>query len=185
MKKLLFCFGIASIALLPACKDGTETTTTTDSTAAMNSATSSEPSSMTTTSTVNINPDVSYVDLKSGKQVKLRVDTVTHYVVNVETSQPVDYYIDPSSSDTFDMSGVNVSNALIRSSGGVYTTDVSRLKIKTQSDGDIKTKDEAGNKMKVEQGSDEIKMKGKDGKEKIDGDKYKSKTDTGKTKSKQ
>jgi hypothetical protein len=187
MKRSAFVITAIAVACLSACKDGTESTTTTDSTlnSSSTSATGSEMSSATSTSTINIRPDASYVDLKSGKQVKLRVDTTTNYVVNVETNEPIYYYIDPSTSDTFDRGGQNVSNALIRGSDGNYTVDESRLKMKMQSDGDIKTKDEAGNKTKVETDG-KIKNKSADGtKEKLDGDKYKSKSDTGKTKSKQ
>jgi hypothetical protein len=182
MKKRNVLFTAIAISSIVACNDGTDSTTTTDSTST--TSTTSETSAGAT-GTINIRPDVSYVDLTSGKQVRLRVDTVTRYVVNAETSQPIYFYIDPSTSDTFDRSGQVVNNALIRGNDGSYTVDESRLKIKTQDDGDMKIKDGEGNKLKIDPNDEKIKMKSADGsKEMIDGDKYKSKSDTGKTKTK-
>jgi len=188
MKKTVLFTSIA-IAAAVACNDGSETTTTTDSTTtSTGSNTTSEGADMTTSAsgTININPDANYVDLKTGKSVKLRVDTVNHYVVEASSSQPIYFYIDPSTNDTFDRSGTLVNNALVRGADGEYTVDQSRLKVKIQDDGDMKMKDGEGNKLKVDPNDDKLKMKSADGsKEVMEGDKYKSKSDTGMTKRKQ
>lgn len=168
-----------SLAAIVACNNGTETETTDSTSTSM--VTEGPADNTTDNPTVNINPDASYKDLKSGKEVKLRYDPAHRYVVYAETNEPVYYYIDMATLDTFDRSGVNVSNALTHGNDGMYSVDESKMKIKVQSDGDIKMKDEAGNKMKIE--DDKIKYKSADGtKEKIDADQYKRKTDSTTTK---
>jgi hypothetical protein len=189
MKTRIYLFTAMAIAGAVACNDSTDTTTTTDSTSSSMNATTTggeTGTSMQGSTTINIRPDANYVDLKTGKQVRLRIDSINNYIVNADNSEPIYYYIDPSTNDTFDRIGQNVSGALIRGTDGSYTVDESRLKVKVQDDGDMKVKDGEGNKVKVDPNDDKVKMKSADGsKESLDGNKYKSKTDSGKTKNKQ
>lgn len=181
MKKGIFGLAALAVFSFTACTDNDKdseelstTSTTTESHTAMESGYD-----------INVNPETEYIDLNTGKPVKLRVDTVTHYIVFAETNEPVTFFVDPTVQDTFDVKGQNVSDVLVRTETG-YSVDENKWKIKRQSDGDWKMKDGEGNKIKVDPNDEKIKMKSADGSvEKIDGDKYKSKTDSTKVKSKQ
>lgn len=182
MKKTVFALGAIALSLLiTSCDNGAETTTTTDSsTVTTESAMSAgEGTAASQNITVRLDPSVSYVNLKTGKPVKLRVDTVTHYIIDEETSEPVTYYINPSTNDTFDQRGRLVNRALIRSSTGDYTIDESRISVttddNTDASNDVITTDTA-----VEGASTtgESKTKLKD-------DKFKHKTDDTKLKVKE
>lgn len=135
MKANIFLMsGAMAIALFSSCNGSSDNTTTKTDTVIMgkdtgNTATETTTTT-TTTKTVKLNPTASYVDIK-GKSVKLRVDTVTRYVVNEVTSQPVTFYINPSTRDTFDRMGRLVSGALVKGSNGDYSIDESRLTVRS------------------------------------------------------
>lgn len=179
MKKSLgIITGLAIIGVV-ACTDNAEKSEVDTA----NTTTTNQP--MESGYEIQVNPEADYIDLNTGQQVKLQVDTVTRYIVFKETYQPVQFFIDPTTQDTFDMKGQNVSDVLIKTEGK-YMVDETKWKIKRQADGDWKMKDGEGNKIKVDPNDDKIKIKSADGSvEKIDGDKYKSKTDSTKIKSKQ
>src|SRR4051812_44750070 len=127
MKKIMLSFfSCAVLIAASSCNNDQSTTTTTDSSTVSTPAeqVGTETTTQTTTTrtrTIQLNPSSSYVDLTSGKKVRLRVDTVTKYIVNEVTNQPISYYIDPSTNDTFDRQGRIVNMALRRSTSGGYS----------------------------------------------------------------
>lgn len=127
--------GTAALLCLAACNDnGTSNTTAkTDSTTTTNPGdTTLQTTTTTTTTTKTVHPIANFerrtfYNVKTKKPVKLRMDTVLHYYVDINTNQQPDYYYyDPSSKDTFDYYGRRLNNALIMSNGD-YTIDESRL----------------------------------------------------------
>jgi hypothetical protein len=172
--KLFGLAGLLALLSMTACNNGSSTTTTDSTTvSAETSQTGSSDVAASNNTQVHFDPSASYVDLKSGKSVKLRVDTVTHYIVDEVTNQPVMYYINPATSDTFDQRGRLVSRALIRSANGDYTIDESRI---TVSSADNSTTDTANTT------DDESATASGNSKTKIKEDKFKQKTDTSKVK---
>lgn len=173
MKKNLVSFvGVLSVLGFMACNSNNDSTTTTDS-----------ASTTTETATTNEASGRSYVNLSTGSSVKIKKDSVSGYAVNEETNEPVSYYIDISTNDTFDRSGRIVNNALIKGADGSYTVDESRVKVKTQGDGDVKMKDE-DSKVKLDADGNNTKVKTNDYKMKSDEEETKIKSDTGKIKMK-
>jgi hypothetical protein len=172
MKKNIFLLasGITVFAFM-ACNSNNDSTTNTDST------------STTETVTTNESANRSYVNLSTGSSVKIRKDSSTGYAVNEETNEPVYYYIDISTHDTFDRSGRIVNNALTKGTDGSYNVDESRIKVKTQDDGDLKMKDE-DSKVKVDADGNNTKVKSDDYKMKSDEEETKIKTDSSKVKMK-
>ena len=170
--------GIALISFV-SCDNDATTETMTDSTD-VNTTMSEEYSTTVTTVTPG-----KYVNLSTGTEVEIDKDASTGYWVDVSTRTPVEYYIHPGTRDTFDMMGRNVNYALDRMEDGKYMVNEERLKIKMDSDGDMKMKSEDGSKMKYDASSGQLKTKDGDTKEKISPDEYKSKTDSTKVKVKQ
>ncbi len=161
MKKQFFLMGAAAILALAACNDNasTDTTTKTDSTLA---PTDSSVTTTTTTTTRSATPIANFerrtfYNVKTKKPVKLRMDTVLHYYVDVATNQQPDYYYyDPAAKDTFDYYGRVLNNALMYNNGD-YTLDETRIV------------------MPADNTSDNTKIKATD-------NRYKEKTDTSKVK---
>jgi hypothetical protein len=180
MKKILLP-ALAGLTMLTfaSCDSGKTDETTTDSVVTETSTTSMETSG----STIDMNAN--YMDLSSGKTFTIDRDTVTTYYVNRETREPVLYYVNVATYDTFDRSGRWINGALIKMDDGTYSVDESRLKVKMDEDGDIKIKGDDGSKIKIDGNEAESKIKTDGSKEKMDGDKYKKKTDTSKIKIKQ
>lgn len=165
--------GLLFLLCIAACNNGTSTTTTDSTTLTTGSAqTGTESVSASKNITVHLDPSASYVDLKTGKPVKLRVDTVTKYIVDEVTNQPVMYYINPATKDTFDQNGRLVSRALIRSSNGDYSVDESRLTGSLDDNSNASTTDTSH-----ATSADETTVSG-NSKTKIKDDKLKQKTDT-------
>lgn len=175
MKKELFALGgILFLLSMSACNSGTSTTST-DSTTVTTGSTQSESGNMSAaTTTVHLDPAASYVDLRTGKQVKLRVDTVTKYVVEESSNQPIMYYINPSTNDTFDRSGRVVNNALRKGENGDYSIDESRITISSDNSSNVVNSDTNTNSAAPDEGS----TTSGNSKTKIKDDKFKQKTDT-------
>jgi hypothetical protein len=131
---------------------------------------------------VHLDPAASYVDLKTGKSLKLRVDTATKYVVDASSNEPVMYYIDPATNDTFDRRGRLVSRALIRGTNGDYTVVESRITITSGND-NTDNNNIAGSDTSSNAATDESTQSG-NSKTKIKDDLFKQKTDTTKVKMK-
>lgn len=167
-----------SVLSFASCDSGTTSETNTDSL----STTESSAATETPASTASLDLNASYMDLSTGKTFSIDRDQASGSYVNKETRQPVLYYVNVATNDTFDQSGRWVNGALTRLENGTYEVDESRLKTKVDEDGDIKVKDGDDTKMKIDGNEEEAKLKTDGSKEKVDGDKYKKKTDTSKTK---
>ncbi len=86
-----------------------------------------DSSSLIEPPTFVMRPDNTYVDLVTGRKVKVRVDTVSHSIIDVVTRQPVSFFIDPATKDTFDVKGRRVNNALIRGNHNSWTVNENNL----------------------------------------------------------
>jgi hypothetical protein len=185
-KKLIPMVAAMAIVSFSACNNGSNETTSTDSiTTSTESSTTNEGASINASGTATFNENASYVDLKTGKTVKLKKNPATGYITNLEDNSEVMYYFNPVTNDTFDRSGYVVNTYLIRGNDGSYTLDESRWKTKLDEDGDTKAKDGEGNKIKTDASSNSVKIKTDSTKEKMDNNSYKSKTPEGKVKVKE
>ena len=160
MKKLLMLsFAALSVVGYTACNtDGEGDTASSDST------------SITTTemdATTGSGGTSGYVDLNTGASVRL--DEATGRYVD-EYNNPVDFYVDINTQDTFyGNSGQVVNNALIHGDDGSWKVDETKIKI----DGDEMKMKNGDDKIKIE--GDEYKEKTGDTKVKVDGDESKVK----------
>ena len=120
----------------------------------------------------NDKTDSAYVDLNTGKTVKLEKDEATGRMVNVETRKPVDIYVNTNTKDTiYGVTGEVINGKVILLEDGKYK--YGDLKIKVEEDGDIKIKD-GDYKKKIDADGD-VKTKDGDSKKKTDGDDGKTK----------
>ncbi|WP_207428992.1 hypothetical protein [Pedobacter sp. SYSU D00535] len=132
----------------------------------------------------------SYVNLKTGEPVTIVRDEEKGYYVYSDSREPIEndlLFVDVNSRDTlYGRTGV-VVNTAIKSNGGTYTLDETRIerdgeeiKVKTADgklkiDGEeMKYKEGEDNKIKVD--GEESKVKTSDSKEKVDGAEAKIKT---------
>ncbi|MDB5224309.1 MAG: hypothetical protein JWN83_2976 [Chitinophagaceae bacterium] len=170
MKKQFFLLGAAAIFGFAACNDnGTTTATTTDTTATNPGDTTIQTTTTTTTTTKTVHPIANFerrtfYNVVTHKPVKLRMDTVLHYYVDVSTNQePTYYYYDPATKDTFDYWGRVLNNALINNNGD-YTVDETRLSsdYTTPSTDTVKMSTDNSGKMKMKAKDDKTKVKTKD-----------------------
>ena len=167
MKKTYAILVLAASIMWSSCGENKNETVATDSTMNNTSAMSSDNGSTNSEPTVAVNKSFnvsgSYVDLRTNKLVKFKIDSSSQYLMNYETDEPFDYYFySPASRDTFDRFGNVVNSFLLKDGKGIYTIDEKRWKVKMDSDGDIKMKDEDGNKIKYDASSDKVKMKNED-----------------------
>jgi hypothetical protein len=159
-----------AIFSLGACNNGSDETTTTDSSSVTTSTdTAGSGTTVSGSSTTTFDTSANYVDLKSGKTVRLRRDATSGRVRNVEDDSEILWYFNPVTNDTFDVEGNVVNNYLIRENGS-YRLDEERWKTKTQSDGDLKAKSPEGEKVKLESDEGEGKVKTADSKVKVKSD---------------
>lgn len=104
-----------------------------------------------------------YLDLNTGKKVELVKDEKTGLMVNKETNQPVDIYVDTKTNDTIYGKTGKVINGEVNRSGDVYVWSGAYeykngdLKVEVEKDGDIKIKD----------GDSKIKIDGETGEKKV------------------
>ena len=183
IKTHLSIAAMLAIVSLSACSGESGTTSTTDST----SRTSMSPgdSSVTTTTTVTHHrysgtftpkPETRYIDLKTQKQITVRIDTVRGEVVNSETNEPIDLFVEPITHDTiYGLTGSVVNNYIIHDKSGDYRVDTVRINTVTtvnaepasttpEHTGNYKEKDK-DNKSKIK--TDDVKIKEKNGVTKI------------------
>lgn len=171
MKKTFWSFTALAAIFLTAC-GGSDSGENTDTLSAAESTTTTSVAD-NGSSNPNGGTTRQYKDVYTGSDVQLEKDPATGYYMNVQTHQPIDFYTDPATADTFDMRGRVVNSAIIRDKSGRYKVD--ETKVKFQSDGDLKIKDAEGNKAKLETDGD-AKFKDADGnKIKIDDGKVKVK----------
>lgn len=72
--------------------------------------------------------DVKYMDLRTHKEVTVRIDTVKGEVVNSETDEPMDLFVAPDSKDTFyGPTAIVVNNYVIKDESGGYRVDTVRI----------------------------------------------------------
>jgi hypothetical protein len=110
------------------------------------------------------NADSRYVDLNTGKTLKLEKDE-SGVMVNAETKRPVTIYVDTKTNDTIYGKTGNVINGHVVKSGELWVYDAD---VKTDDDGEYKVKGE-DYKVKVEKDGD-VKIKDGDMKSKKDGE---------------
>ncbi len=132
MKKLVYSLlGIFTVVSFVACSNNANETQQSDTTTIVPTTTTTTESNASVTTTtapvVKLKANADYIDLKTGKKIRLRVDTVTQFVLNEVTKEPIVFYIDPATNDTFDARGRLVNKALIRNTDGDYTINESML----------------------------------------------------------
>jgi hypothetical protein len=160
MKKLMIpALAIATLSFA-ACNNSSETETTSTDTVS--------------TSTTVAPAATQYVDLNTGNPVEMKKDESGH-MVSMATGEPVEFYVDMNTRDTFyGKTGTVVNNAIMRSKDDTkYELDGAKAKW----DGnELKIEYADGSKVKADE--DEYKYKSGDGKTKvkIDGDDKKIKT---------
>lgn len=117
------------------------------------------------------NADSRYVDLNTGKTVKLEKNE-SGLMVIAETKKPVNIYVDTKTNDTiFGKTGKVINGHISKTGDNNYTYNAD---ISLDEDGEYKIKD-GDYKMKVESDGD-IKIKDGDTKTKIDGETGEKKT---------
>ena len=167
MKRTFAMIGLAAALTWSSCGENKNEIVSTDSSMNSTSSMSSDHGAAMSEPSVAVNKSFntrgSYVDLRTNKPLKFKVDSSSRYLLNYETDEPFDYYFySPASRDTFDRFGNVVNSFLFKDAKGIYTIDEKRWKVKQDSDGDIKMKDEDGNKIKYDASSDKMKMKNGD-----------------------
>lgn len=173
MKTKIFSLVAATITLgFVACNNDGDSTASTDST----TSTTTEASTNTSTGNYAAQADSFranseagyYLDARTGKPLKIRVDASTGARINEETNEPVDYYVDKR---TWWVYGDDSWDTI-----GTARMEGSELRYQNDNDKWV-TFDE---KWKVDEGDGEAKMKSNDGKTKVekDGD-MKTKTEDG------
>ena len=114
------------------------------------------------------NADSRYVDLNTGKAVKLEKDE-SGLFVDAETKHPVGIYVDTKTNDTiYGKTGKIINGHVVRQGDNdyVYDADIATpsaaddddYKIKVEKDGDVKIKD-GDTKMKLDNETGEKKVK--------------------------
>lgn len=117
------------------------------------------------------NADSRYVDLNTGKSVKLEKNE-SGLMVNAETKKPVHIYVDTKTNDTiYGKSGKVINGHILITGDNSYSYDAD---LNSDVDGEYKIKN-GDYKMKVESDGD-IKIKDGDTKTKIDGETGEKKT---------
>ena len=110
------------------------------------------------------NADTRYVDLDTGKTVKLEKDE-SGVMVDAETKKPVHIYVDTKTHDTiYGRTGKVINGHVVKTGVDSYAYDADLksndddYKIKVDNDGDFKIKD-GDTKMKVDAETGEKKVK--------------------------
>jgi hypothetical protein len=105
-----------------------------------------------------------YIDLNTGKEVELVKDETSGLMVNKETKQPVEIYVDTKNNDTiYGKTGKVINGEVRKSDGNVYVWSGAYeykngdMKVEVEKDGDIKIKD----------GDSKIKIDGETGEKKV------------------
>jgi len=108
-----------------------------------------------------------YIDLSTGKPVKLEKDELAGVLINKETKQPVYMYVDTRTNDTiYGSTGEVINGHIYKDDNDKYVYDNDE-KLKTEGNGEVKYKD-GDYKVKVEKDGD-MTIKNGDKKVEIDG----------------
>jgi hypothetical protein len=130
------------------------------------------------TNRVILSENDSYIDLKTGKTIRIRRDTMNNTYM-AEDMTPLDIYVNTTTMDTFwGPEAITVNNALTYDAG-VWSVD--QMRVERNGEG-YKAKSEDG-EMKVKENENELKMKDGDAKVKASDDEYKYKDGDTKIKS--
>jgi hypothetical protein len=70
-----------------------------------------------------------YRDLKTGKDIKLRYDRAKRTSYNMETGEPVDFYINTTTGDTTYGRGQYIVNSYLMNNNGNWALDSTRLRV--------------------------------------------------------
>jgi len=110
-----------------------------------------------------------YIDLSTGKEVKLEKDDATGLWVAVDTKKPVYIYVDTKTNDTiYGSTGKVINGNVVKLDDGsfVYSGD---YKDKSE-DGDYKIKVEKDGDYKIKDGDRKIKVDAEEGERKVKND---------------
>ncbi len=129
---------LLGMALMGAMASSCNSTTTTTSTSDSTSMRPGDSAVTTTTTTTTVHhkyagsfvpkANVRYLDLKTHKQVTVRIDTERGQVVNSETNEPMDLFVAPNSTDTFfGQTGTVANNHITVDDAGLYKVDLSAM----------------------------------------------------------
>lgn len=194
MKKQLFIISSIFVLGTTSCTDTStkmETKTDTATSAMTSPGDTTVKTTTTTTTTTTIHPIANFehrtfLSVKTGKKIVLKVDTVHHYYIDVNTNQQPDYYyFDPSTHDTFDYKGRILNHALVYDKGN-YNIDESKITDNSggtndagsAAQGNSGTSTSTDNSNGTSTSTGNLKIKQKDGM-------YKEKTDNSKIKIKE
>jgi hypothetical protein len=126
-----------------------------------------------------------YLDLNTNKYVDLKKDSVSGYMMNSKTGEPVDVYVDTKNHDTiYGTTGEIVNGKIHKTDEGkwIVKMDGDEYKVKSESENSAKVKiegDEYKSKngsrtvkeedgdMKIENGKTQVKIDGKTGERKV------------------
>lgn len=136
------------------------------------------------------NSQTRYLDLDSNKYVSLKKDSVSGYIMNSKTGEPVDVYVDTKTHDTiYGMTGEIVNGKIHKTEDGkwIVKSDGDEYKAKSESengakvkmegdeykskDGNYTVKKEGDGDVKIENGNTQVKIDGKTGERKVKKDK--------------
>lgn len=144
-------------------------------------ASESETESETSKTTVNAD----FTDLETGEPVKITTDEETGYALDATSGEPVEFYVNMNTMDTFyGRTGTVVNNAIFMNETGYYELDEDKIKwendrmtvVGADNSTDTAVKETAadedepkvkvdGDELKIKQGDQKIKVE--DGKTKI------------------
>lgn len=93
-----------------------------------------------------------YLDLNTNKYVSLKKDSVSGYMMNSRTGEPVDVYVNTKTHDTIN----GITGEIVN--GKIYKTDEGKWIVKMDGD-EYKAKSESDNSAKVKIEGDEYKSK--------------------------
>lgn len=178
MKTKIFSLVAATITLgFVACNNDGDSTSSADSITTTDVSTSTSTGNYAAQAdSFRVNSEAGhYLDARTGKPIKIRVDASTGARVNDETNEPVNYYVDrrtwwvygDDSWDTIGQAQMEGDQLRFRSDNDKWVTFDERWKI-DEGDGEAKLKTD-DSKTKIERDGD-TKTKTKDGKIKTDED---------------
>ena len=134
-------------------RDSTVTTTTTTTTVHRRYAGSFVPK-----------PTEKYMDLKTRQEITVRIDTIRGFIVNSETDEPVDLFVEPATHDTiYGVTGSVVNKLVTHEDNGDMSVDTVRINTLVPDKAIDQTAD-AGHtgKVKYKESADGTKSKYKD-----------------------
>ena len=140
---------------------------------ACNSGTGEENMEDSTAMEMETTESMSYIDLNTGQPVEVKWDDDNTNAMNAVTNDPLAFYVDMNTLDTFyGRTGTIVNNAILRTEEGKYELDENKVK---WDGGDLKIKYADGSKLKVDEDGDrkfksgdgDLKIKQKDGEVKV------------------